>query len=116
MPVRSAPTRNVTGPRRSTSASGAPRSAVSPTRRPAGAAASSGTEKIAPIDARTAFGLVGSAHSSSRYTEPGPNAAIDRSSVPTLPGSRTPCSSRVRSPTASRGRSAVRKNASTRAG
>ena len=48
----------------------------------------SGTRKIAPADARSAFGPVGSAQPAESAT-PAPNASAVRSSVPTLPGIAT---------------------------
>ena len=63
----------------------------------------SGTRKIAPADARSAFGPVGSAQPAESAT-PAPNASAVRSSVPTLPGSPT-CQSASVSGRAPRGRS-----------
>ena len=48
-----------------------------------------GTRKIAPIEARNAFGDVGSAHPGESATNAGPSASAVRTSVPTLPGSPT---------------------------
>ena len=50
------------------------------------AARASGTAKIAPIDARTAFGPNGSAVPGPSATHEAPNASRERSTVPTLPG------------------------------
>ena len=53
-------------------------------------ARTTGTAKIAPIDARTALGPYGSAVPGPSATLPAPNASAARSTVPTLPGSLTP--------------------------
>ena len=67
---------------RPTSATRAPGSSPrSPTR-------ASGTAKIAPIDARTALGPKGSAVPGPSATDEAPKASAQRSTVPTLPGSR----------------------------
>ena len=50
-----------------------------------------GTWKIAPMLARTAFGLNGSALPGPNATALAPNAWALRRTVPTLPGSPTPC-------------------------
>ena len=50
----------------------------------------SGTSKIAPIDARTAFVPNGSAVFGPTATHAAPNARALRRTVPTLPGSLTP--------------------------
>ena len=73
-----------------------------------------GTRKTEPIDARTAFGPVGSAQPSDSAT-PAPKASAARSSVPTLPGSPT-CHSASVSGRMPRGRSSRRKTATTRGG
>ncbi len=49
------------------------------------------TVKIAPMLARTAFGPWGSAQPGPSATQEAPNAWAERSTVPTLPGSPTPC-------------------------
>ena len=49
-----------------------------------------GTEKIAPIEARTALGENGSAQPGPSATLAAPKASAPRRTVPTLPGSRTP--------------------------
>ena len=74
----------------------------------------SGTRKSEPIDARTAFGPVGSAQPSDSAT-PAPNASAARSSVPTFPGSAT-CQSASVTGRVPRGRSSRRKTATTRGG
>src|SRR5437667_222116 len=51
-----------------------------------------GTLRIAPAEARMAFGLNASAHSGRRMTPAASNAAARRTIVPTLPGSCTPSS------------------------
>ena len=67
--------------------SGSPPCATSATRRPgASSKRTSGTRKIAPAEARSAFGAGGSAQPSDRATH-APNASAVRISVPTLPGS-----------------------------
>ena len=97
------------------SGSGTPPSGTSAIRFPAGSSNSlSGTRKIAPIDARTAFGPAGSAQPS-ESAMPAPNASAARSSVPTLPGSPTRQSASVTA-LVPRGRSAFRKTATTRGG
>ena len=54
-------------------------------------ARATGTAKIAPMLARTALGLNGSALPAPNATQLAPKAAAERSTVPTLPGSLTPC-------------------------
>ena len=49
------------------------------------------TVKIAPMLARTALGEWGSAQPGPSATQPAPNACALRSTVPTFPGSPTPC-------------------------
>ena len=98
---------NVVGPVSSSSCSG--RAAVGDQRNPlpgASSNASSGTRKIAPADARSAFEPSGSAQPSEIATA-APKASAARSSVPTLPGSETRQSASVVS-RGSRGRAAVR--------
>ena len=51
----------------------------------------SATAKIAPMLARTAFGEYGSAQPGPSATHEAPKACAERSDVPTLPGSPTPC-------------------------
>src|SRR5690242_1023431 len=60
----------------------------------------SASEKIAPMEARTAFGLYGSAVPGPSATHDAPNAAAERSTVPTLPGSCKPCRYTHSGPTA----------------
>ena len=67
---------------------------------------SSGTRKMAPADARSAFEPSGSAQPSESATA-APNASAARSSVPTLPGSPMRQSARVVS-RGSRGSAALR--------
>ena len=50
-----------------------------------------GTANTAPIDARTALGLYGSAVPGPSATDEAPNAWALRSTAPTFPGSCTPC-------------------------
>ena len=92
-PSRSAPITNVTSPRR-TSLSGLPLRAASatlwPGRSPTLLTRTTGTEKIAPIEARTALCPYGSAVPGPSATLPAPKASAERSTVPTLPGSPTP--------------------------
>ena len=57
----------------------------------AGVACATGTPKTAPMLARTALGLKGSALPGPSATQLAPKAAAERSTVPTLPGSPTPC-------------------------
>ena len=92
-PLRSPPSSNASGVPSSTSQSAPSARASSATRRAAGASASatSGTRKSAPIEARTAFGASGSAVPSPSTTCAGPSTSAERTSVPTLPGSATPC-------------------------
>src|SRR6185437_11216599 len=56
--------------------------------------------KIAPMEARTAFGLYGSAVPGPSATQDAPNAAADRRIAPTFPGSWTPCRYTHNGPTA----------------
>ena len=58
-----------------------------------------GTEKIAPIEARTALCDHGSAQPGPSATELAPNASALRMIVPTLPGSPTPHSATHSGPT-----------------
>ena len=101
-PSRSAPTTSVTS-RASISASGRPVRAASATLWPGSspmfATRTTGTSKIAPIDARTAFGPYGSAVPGPSATLLAPNASAERSTVPTLPGSLTPHSATHTGPT-----------------
>jgi uncharacterized membrane protein len=91
-PARSAPRRKVIGGPRSTASSGAPPCARSAIRRPGSASqATSETRKIAPAEARSAFGDVGSAQPRESATL-APKASAVRIRVPTLPGS-TSCQS-----------------------
>ena len=62
-----------------------------PGRSAADSARASGTAKIAPMLARTALGLNGSAVPGPSATLDAPNACAERSTAPTLPGSCTPC-------------------------
>ena len=55
------------------------------------AAFTSGTANTAPIDARTALGLNGSAVPGPSATQEAPNASALRRIVPTFPGSASPC-------------------------
>ena len=96
-----------TSPCLRTSQSGLP--ACAPPARPSGPGSSStevtrttGTEKIAPIDARTAFGPNGSAVPGPSATLAAPNASAERSTVPTLPGSPTPHSATQTGPAGAR--------------
>jgi hypothetical protein len=75
--------RPAAGPRRRPSHP-PPRQLVDP------AHADHGTEKIAPIEARTALCPYGSALPGPSATLPAPNASAERRTVPTLPGSPTP--------------------------
>jgi hypothetical protein len=59
-----------------------------------------GTQKIAPIDARTALKPYGSAVPGPSATLAAPNASAERSTAPTLPGSPTPHSATHTGPTA----------------
>ena len=105
----------MTWPGRSSSCSGGPPWGTSATLVPgASSNASSGTRKMAPADARKAFEPSGSAQPSESAIA-APNASAARSSVPTLPGSETRQSASVVSRD-SRGRAAVRKTPTTRAG
>src|SRR3954454_2140401 len=92
-PARSAPIRSVAGSSNGP-ASGAPARAARPMRVPGSPPGSltraTGTAKIAPIDARTALGENGSAQPGPSATLAALNASAARSTVPTLPGSRTP--------------------------
>src|SRR4051794_41946915 len=74
----------------------------------------SGTRKIAPAEARSAFGPVGSAQPAERAT-PAPNASAVLSSVPTFPGSPT-CHSASVSGRAPRGKSEWREKPVTPGG
>ena len=56
-----------------------------------------GTRKIEPADARTAFGAYGSAVAPQHTTAPAPAASAVRINVPVLPGSATSTSTTVRS-------------------
>ena len=96
----------MTGPARSSSRSGRPPCAASAIHGfGASSSASSGTRKIAPTDARSAFAPSGSAQPAESATA-APKASAARSRVPTLPGSATRQSPSVvfRSP---RGRSGL---------
>ena len=64
------------------------------------AARATGTLKIAPMLARTAFGLNGSAVPGPHATHEAPNASAERSTAPTFPGSWTPCRYTHNGPTA----------------
>ena len=91
----------MSGGARATLSSEAPPCATSAIRVPGRASQSTrGTLKIAPADARSARGAVGSAQSAERATA-APNASAVRSNVPTFPGSATRQSARTtsRSPT-----------------
>src|SRR5205807_2242302 len=94
-PSRSAPTSTVHGSSIAPPSSCSLARGVSATRVPGSAASSStrasGTAKIAPMLARTAFGEWGSAHPGPSATQEAPNASAERITVPTLPGSETPC-------------------------
>src|SRR5207248_4108076 len=114
-PSRSAPSTSTTSPLESSSGSGIPPLGTRATRLPSGSLnLLNGTRKSDPIEARTAFGPVGSAQPSDNAT-PAPNASAARSSAPTLPGSATRQSANVtgRVP---RVRSSRRKTATTRGG
>ena len=67
--------------------------------------------KIAPIDARTAFGPNGSAQPGPSATLAAPNASAPRSTVPTLPGSRTPQSATHSGPAGAASSAARRRRA-----
>src|SRR5436309_9500507 len=101
-PSRSAPTSRVRAaggsasslPRRAASA-GACAPVSSATRSPGSSSMSTAraidTAKIEPMLARTALGEWGSAQPGPNATHEAPKACAERSTVPTLPGSPTPC-------------------------
>ena len=96
-PSRSAPTSSVTagtppsaGPR-SGSRAPASRAMRSPGSSPTSPTRAIGREKMAPMLARTAFGECGSAQPGPSATEDARKACAERSTVPTFPGSPTPC-------------------------
>src|SRR5439155_5517682 len=74
------------------------------------------TRKSAPIDARTAFGPVGSAQPSESATNAGPSASAVRISAPTLPGSPTRQSASPTGGGSASRRSSRRKTPMTRGG
>ena len=88
-PSRSAPSTYVTGTPGSRRASGGPPCETSATRFPSGSSnPASGTRKIAPAEALSAFGPVGSAQPRDSATD-APNASAARRIVPRFPGSAT---------------------------
>jgi hypothetical protein len=115
--MRSAPNTKVALPRCSSSLKGVPSCATRAIHgRPASSNETNGTRKSAPIEARSAFGPVGSAQPSDRASNAGPSASAVRISVPTFPGSATCHSARPTSGRSSFGRSARRNTAITRGG